>query len=254
MERIAIELLAVAKELVAGVPVPPPRMVDVIYDWAVSNLAAKRLAYELDYINYLKSAPTGDMSMLKKSVAKAKVLKKLSRGGKSKWRKLKREFPVDLRGWKYADLVSSAPSKLKVELFGDSLGTSSWTPSSGVMKLKTGMINVNNFWELKNSIEHELLHWAQTDLIGDEFGMSPRKMRDRGVIQRERHEDISQKETHSLDDLEFYPMIQSMIREYEHQELGPEEFIKSSKFFQHLKRRNKRKWVKAVNEFLKQVT
>ena len=261
MDRVAVahELALVARELVSGVPVPPPAMVKAIYDWAVSNVATKRLKPAKEYLHYHEvTIPAmglkGNKKELRDAQKAVEVWEKHASGGKRQWKKLTRTFKVNLSGWKYAKLVSDdAPLKLKVVLV-DSLGASKYNLLNRTVIITTGIIDHHNLWDLKDRIEHEVLHWAQVDLIGDDFGKPSRKMRDVGVKQYLPLFDMGKQELHSLDDIEFYPMIQSKAAEFLNQSrLSAKEFVESSSFFNHLKKNNRQKWMKAVNEFLKLV-
>lgn len=96
-------------------------------------------------------------------------------------------------------------------------------------KLKTLLISVGPQYttdDLLNAIEHELVHVLQSEmraglekagLSGDEAGLPRRRIRNDAVSQAtlgispKRSEFVK---THSLDDIEFYPMLQSAKREY----------------------------------------
>jgi DNA-directed RNA polymerase subunit F len=121
------------------------------------------------------------------------------------------------------------------------------------MSIAVGIVTAKTLSNMRESIEHELEHFAQW-LIGNDFGKPPRKLRDRSVDQNVTFRGLDKSETHSLDDIEFYPSLMSEVEWFRRRGEGDiERYVRDSKFFGHLKKHNRAKWQKAVKEFVKMV-
>jgi hypothetical protein len=142
------------------------------------------------------------------------------------------------------------------------------------------VINLNepiNINDIKNKIHHELTHYLQ---YLNQFGLPSNKIRNNKkekssllynpsgylIHPTNPKRDILFKNEprleHSLRDIEFYPMIQSIANKFldENKNKSYEEiieniknYVNNSKFFKTLKEKNIGKWKKAVKEFYKAV-
>jgi len=219
-----------------------------------------------------------------------KVLKLYPRLSLKRWDRKKKSFKVDLKGWRYSGLLKEAEEKylkaadflfgvVKVELAEGNLQGNAkayWKSSSSILRIQTG-------GDLKNIIEHELVHWAQAymniALQTRDFGRPPKKMRTpeygqniKAPVELKRkmkQVGLKEEDIHDLDDVEFYteligvvdmfkqyrkkPSMKSMSDVDIFKDIVGQDGEAESIFFQRLQRGSRAKWQKAVKELAKAV-
>lgn len=206
------------------------------------------------------------------------------------WKRVKRKFKVNTRGWKYQKLLKDADPKrisyadtlfgvITVELVeGDLRGNAGAYWQSDTATLRVSVTLGRNLYQ---SIKHELRHWAQAymriALQAEGFGKPSRKIRTPDISQHTRgikmknlrQMGITEDDIHDLDDVEFYTELADSVDVFRKRVKDPiweqysprENFNKmvglkdepNNPFFKTLKKHSRGKWQKAVKELAKAV-
>lgn len=323
-----------SRELTGGSLATPPATVKEIDEWIKSAVAAKRLFNEQKYLkedqvqldridagiaslhkevkddaweedmDYLKNRREVENSSVEESKSKIKDLKLISKNVKPRdWRNVKKDFVVDMSGWRYSKLYRNADrshQKYAMESYGtitvllkarSGSSRGSWSPGSSTLMIEAGSFDV------LGTIEHEMRHWAQSFLsilTGKKVGLPSKKLINpeisqhglsyldsqdfktknnvddlkgwkRRKMRQLKRLNVTRSDFHSLDDVEFYPIIGDVVRRMENilsekPELGRGErndllrdFLKADGELNEIKKFSKPKWMKMVKEILKQV-
>lgn len=205
----------------------------------------------------------------------------------------RKKFPLDLTGWKYlagldkeefwANLARSSFDRIQVTLtFKQKKGWDGlWQdmtydltlvapsfPGIDVGKIKNALAGI------KDTLEHELVHMAQTIIergkrLKEEAGLPSKGLREEGIgpsgfirDPKLRKERGRERDPHELHDVEFYTRLNDTVRRYER--LAPkipvakrgeffQQFIEKDHWLKALRRSAPRKYGKAVSELRKAV-
>lgn len=304
MNEISHELLRIAKSVlsenrIAGVIEVPPAMSSEIEAWIAGMVAVNAYLEAKDYRNHLlvtmemfKNSGSDQSlndakKMFEKNEQKIKDSYELAKTVKvsKKWSRASKKFGANFSGSRYESVLRKAlPEKLKeandkygivtVKITEQVSGNAAayWSPSESAIAISTGL-----FGNWRSYLTHELTHFVQAYLslaLDTEFGRPSGDMRNVGLSQRptkeykQQHRDIN--DFHSLDDVEFYPEIGSLIDTYERYKKNHDKsqwknlilgllgvkvvsITDAASFMKTLKAKNRQKWQKVVKEVLKKV-
>ena len=244
-------------------------------------------------VEYLTKEVNDAKRKLKETIKEAKKYPLLK---PAKFKVATKTFKVDYTGWKYKRIIEKAKpealeeaerrfGKIKMILKSDFLRGD----AKGYWRERNSSITIGGVvFGLKEALEHELEHWSQSFLSViidkyDSFGYPSKRIQNPNITQHTRDRDLLKtlktKDTHSMDDVEFYPeisdavysvrkYIKSVGRKYKKDivkwyvgakvEIPDEvkdeiENIIPSKFYRTLKLESRFKWRKAVKELIKQM-
>ena len=250
---------------VAGMLEAPPAMVKDITEWVQAVVAALQMTFK-----------NRDEDQLKPYLRPG--VPALSLGARPTVRK----FPLDLAGWRYGNspLIKSLkklPPEWKTITVAVALASSSlekslanWDPKTHNLTIKVRV--KQDIPRLEDDIRHELQHVTQSfmdSLAGLDNSVTPRPGMPSRQIMTPQHSQALQlyderktyAENYVLDDMEFYPQLNDMIREAQkHLKTVDAERDQKSYLLKVLdgavfpqmeiwKRLAKGKWKKAVTEF-----
>lgn len=223
---------AIARRVVGGLFQAPPKMLDEIHRWVMARLAGAELAEKEEKIKRGYYNPDAVERFEREELpALKKVLADYPGIRRKDFKRAKKEFKLDLRGWKYL-------SKLKGDKKHLDWITSLYNPITVVLqksKVKAGRRDAGGVWQhdkkqiridarwsglrsshwMRSILDHELQHMAQDlmeSLLGHEG--SPGTFGG-GKWEKEMPDDTSEKirpsEEHALETQEFYPNLSSSI-------------------------------------------
>lgn len=235
-----------------------------------------------------------DLDIVDKDIKKAKKVVSLYPVKKGRWKSKRKVFRANLDGWKYKSLLDKAsPDKVSMadEVFGkisvtiannglrgNSAGV--WNANTNSLRISTFMSNVDRLRDLRDVIEHELIHWAQSYLgilnMPSKFGLPGRKertpefnqnMKARGKLLRKLKDmGLTGDAVHDMDDSEFYTELHDAYLRIKRRliidmrdnkdvfnEMVGANGDPKDKYLSTLKRGSRAKWQKAVKELAKAV-